>query len=167
MLSIELFSLVWTKIYSVYCIVKLGKAVGGYCMHALCVLSIKMTACCTFDKRHIKVNKTNEIAYRVIWSLFYSSVRLDLWDVLLSVVLRTKSDHSISSWPGLWCHHTGCQFPDARAHNWIPGILSSGFHELLCALRPAPIAQDTEVTNVCYTQENSQRFDLHKIRQLL
>lgn len=37
----------------------------------------------------------------------------------------------------------------------------SGFHELLCALRPAPFAQDTEVSNVCYTQENRQRFDLH------
>lgn len=44
---------------------------------------------------------------------------------------------------------------------------SSGFHKRPRAHCPTPIEKESGVSCICYTQENSQRFDLHKIRRLL
>ncbi len=51
--------------------------------------------------------------------------------------------------------------------SWERFKLDSGCHERPLAHRPAAIEKERGVSCICYTQENSQRFDLHKIRQLL
>lgn len=71
--------------------------------------------------------------------------------------------------------HAGCRFSQCLQHNWIPDILSNVWDWRARTVSTShitlnPLKRRVGVTNVWYTfcskQENMQRFDSQKIRQL-